>query len=724
MIDASYLKAEVQTLQRVLMMKEEAGTVRLTVELEDQSLHTICITSYADGILGISCGELEKSRPVKTDMLPGSSFTEVVEYPGHIRLVTTDVILTIDKDPYRMVITDPEGKTLLKEEPLDVDPLDARRMPPFGFSLDTDGKIIGTNLCYSLPYDEHFFGFGESFTTLDKRGLAVDVWNRDALGVRTDESYKNVPFFISSRGYGFFLNHAASSRFQMGSASTASWQVHAQGKAVEYLIIPAKDPSEILKSFTGITGRAPLPPLWSFGLWVSNGFFNADRQSMLQTAKNLRDLSIPSDVLHFDCYWLNDGRWCDLEWNEERFPEPEQMIEELSEMGFRSSLWINPYVSIESPMFLEGKQRGFFLRDTKGNVIVRDLWHSLEPPCAIIDVTNEEEVKWFKGKLQRLAAMGISVFKTDFGEDIPEDACYADGSDGKQMHNLYALDYNKIVYESISSSERKGIVWGRSGYTGSQKYPVCWSGDPATSFPAMAAVLRGGLSYGLCGIPFWSHDIGGFYGDAPTEELFIRWAQFGLFSSHSRCHGTTSRDPWAFGERALKIFRDYARLRYSLLPYIMQQAKLCTETGLPFIRPLLLDFSEDPTCWKIEDQYLFGSDILVAPVLEPAEKRLLYLPAGKWIDFHSRELYQGGQWICVEAPLETLPLFIRSGTLLPRLKREVNHTDQIDWQKDLYLEPYGDVTDDRFTWYDPKQERWTELEVSTYIGKKEYMSHE
>jgi alpha-D-xyloside xylohydrolase len=710
MIDAPYQLAEAVGISELITCVIDTNRITLTVRRDDKKTSKVEFVSYKGGIAGIFLGAGEKVTAIDIEhSLESCAFRAVEESEQELNLKTDALSITIAKAPYRMIVRDVSGTILLEEQPFDVDPINRRRMKPFGFSVDEADRIIGSNLCFNLPYNEHFYGFGESFTSFDKRGLSVDIWNIDALGVRSDEAYKNIPFFISSRGYGFYLNHAAASRFQMGSVSNASWQVHARGEGLEYLIIPGDNASEIIGNFTSFSGRSPLPPVWSFGLWVSNGFFNADRKSMVETATALRKLKIPSDVLHFDCYWLNDKRWCDLEWNTDRFPEPQQLLQHLSKEGFHSSLWINPYVSVRSPMYEEGKEKGFFLKDPSGSVLIRDVWHSLEPECAFIDFTSEAEVNWYKEKLSRLIDTGAAALKTDFGEDIPEEAVFADGSTGREMHNLYALYYNRTVFELLVSRLGEGLVWGRSGFTGSQKYPVCWSGDPATSFPAMAAVLRGGLSYGVSGIPFWSHDIGGFYGAPPTPELYIRWAQFGLFSSHSRCHGTTSRNPWEFGEAALELFTKYVNLRYSLLPYIVSQARECVETGLPFIRPLWINSFSDPATLSIEDQYFFGSDIMVAPVLDTGESRTIYLPEGIWYDFHTKKQLEGPRWITYAAPIDILPLFIRSGVILPRLNREISHTGEINWAQDLYLDRYGTDVPEKLRWYSPLEKRWIEL---------------
>ena len=705
MIDSSYHHKDWSGIQELLEMSQEQHSTIFRCRGSDGGEIQCAVTTLEGGILKVHVGEPTPSEIFSVEDVFAPFLPETIENSEVVVLRTEAYSVAINKSPWQLAVYKPDGETLLKEENADVDPVGKRQAISSGYSREPDGSVHGCNLCFSLPHNEHFFGFGESFSSFDKRGQCVDIWNIDALGVRTDESYKNVPFFISSRGYGFFLNHSGASRFQMGSVSSASWQVHAEGKGLEYFIIPGENAAEIIGKYTGFSGRAPMLPLWSFGTWVSNGFYNADRESMMETAQRLRTEGIPADVLHFDCYWLRDRKWCDLVWNTERFPDPEQMISRLREDGFRSCLWINPYISIESDLYSEGVERGFFLRDARGEVLIRDVWHGLEPHCAFIDFTREEEVSWYEEKLSVLIDMGIPVLKTDFGEDIPVEACYANGRSGSDMHNLYSVLYNRTVFNLIKRKTEEGIVWSRAGFAGSQEFPVCWAGDPATSFPAMAAVLRGGLSHGVSGVPFWSHDIGGFYGPPPSPELYVRWAQFGLFSSHARCHGTTPRDPWEFGDEALRIFRKYASLRYSLMPYIVTEAKTCSETGLPFIRPLWINSFDDPTCFMIDDQYLFGSSIMVAPVIESSDTRTIYIPEGIWYDFHSGERFEGRRWITYPAPLKTLPLFVREGTIIPRVRKPIQHTGEIDWSEDIVFEIYGEPVE-QYQYYSPADKCW------------------
>jgi alpha-D-xyloside xylohydrolase len=454
-----------------------------------------------------------------------------------------------------------------------------------------------------------------------------------------------------------------------------------------------------------------MPPYWSFGTWLSTGFTDTSQKSVLELARLTRDKKIPADVIHIDCYWLQPSMWCDLEWDLENFPDPAGMLAELHEKGFKTCLWINPYVSVLSPLFKEGDRHGFFLKKSDGSTYVKDMWHGLQPECSIVDFTNKDAAHWFREKLESLLDAGVACFKTDFGEDIPEDTFFSNGLTGEKMRNRYSILYNRTVFETVRDKRGEGLVWGRSGFAGSQKYPVCWSGDPACSFPAMAAVLRGGLSYGLSGVPFWSHDVGGFYG-TPNEELYIRWTQFGMFSSHIRCHGTTGREPWRYGPESELIFLKYARLRYSLIPYIHTVAATCCETGEPFIRPLVFHWSKDPTLYSMDDQYMFGPDMLVAPLFSYEKKRPIYLPEGGWFDFHNHQRFQGPAWIVFLAPLDVLPLFVREGAIIPRLMGEASSNLPEKWKGSLYFEQYGKTDRSEVYIFLPDQ-KWESLPVIT-----------
>lgn len=699
-------------------IRTESGAV-FTCQTEMGRNMDVAIDFVLDDVLRVRAGAGYATSGIRHSLLdssfiPRNSGISFEYNENHIILKSNALVVKINMLQWQMIVQDKDGNLILKDVTDDVDAIGKLRAMPLGFELNAEGDIEAVNQSFGIKFDEHFYGFGEKFNEFDKRGQKLVMYNRDALGVKNEWAYKNVPFFISTSGYGFFVNSTRKVEFDMGYTSNAAYTVRVPDQALEYYIIFGPDFKRILYNYRQMTGAAPMPPLWSFGLWISTGFQNATERSVEDTARKMRKKGIPCDVIHFDCYWLNDNMWCDFEWDSMKFPEPEVMIKELKDQGFKICLWINPYVSERSDMFKEGVAGGYFLKRANGDVYVKDMWHGLQPPCGIIDITNPYALEWLKAKLKRLLHMGVDVFKTDFGEDIPDDAYFYNGSTGADMHNLYSVLYNKVVFETTMEVKGKDtLVWGRSGYAGSQKYPACWSGDPACSFEAMAAVLRGGLSYGLSGVPFWSHDIGGFYG-TPSPKLYIRWAQFGLMCSHSRCHGTTSRDPWLFGGEAERIFTQYVRLRYKLLPYIYSTALCSCTTGLPFIRALLIEHPDDPTVYHIDDQYYFGESIMVAPVFSEEDRRKVYLPKGEWVDFWTRSVYAGPTWIDYCAPIDVLPIFVKRGAIIPVLGKEIQYIDSNVFKDNVIFEVY----DDKYTKdiiYTEHGKAYVEAEPMSYI---------
>ncbi len=571
------------------------------------------------------------------------------------------------KAPFSFRVEDENGAVRYEENMKDVnsvgDGLD--QIPPMGYSTDEDGRIVCMNIGARLHPDEHIYGLGEHYTEFDKRGQQLAMRNFDTLGCRDANAYKNIPFYISSRRYGLFVHHHGVYDFNVGSESIATVSVHVPDTCLEYYLIFGGNMKEILSCYTNLTGPAALPPDWSFGLWYSTGFKGNSRANTEEDARALRGRKIPCDVMHFDCYWLRDDMWCDFVWDDAQYPGRVEMLKNLKAQGFKICLWINPYITVISDMYREGEEKGYLVKNRDGGVYTADLWHGLLPYCAMVDFTNPEAEAWYRGKVASVLKEGVDVLKTDFAEDIPYDSMFYNGMTGKQMRNIYSRLYNNAVFSEIKQQNGQGLVWARSGCAGMQQFPVCWSGDPYSSFEGMAGTLRGGLSLAMSGVPFWSHDMGGFYGDV-SEEMYIRWSQFGLFSSHSRLHGTTTRQPWAYGDRACEIVTDFIRLRYRLMPYILKTAHECAEQGIPFLRPLVLEHDDDPAVYNIWDQYYFGSDLIVAPVFggDNAERQV-YLPAGDWVDLLNGREYEGGRWHKFTCPLSYMPILRRRETEIP-----------------------------------------------------------
>ena len=463
-------------------------------------------------------------------------------------------------------------------------------------------------------------------------------------------------------------------------------QFSVAGEHVEYLYIYGPTPKEILEKYTALTGRPKLPPAWSFGLWLSTSFVTKyDEQTVGGFIREMAKRDIPLSVFHFDCFWMREYQWCDFEWDPRVFPEPAAMLQRLRADGLRISLWINPYIGQASPLFAEGRDNGYFIKRADGSVWQWDLWQAGN---AIVDFTNPAAREWFKGKLRPLLQMGVDCFKTDFGERIPLDGVYFDGSDPEQMHNLYTQLYNQCVYELLTEhSAEDAIVFARSATVGGQKMPVHWGGDNSSNYPSMAESLRGGLSLSLGGFGFWSHDIGGFEGK-PDAGVFKRWVAFGAFSSHTRLHGNESvRVPWEFDEEAVDVTRHFMKLKARLMPYLYSTAIEACERGIPMMRPMLLEFPEDRNAWHLDEQYMLGPSLLVAPVMRADGVKQFYLPVGTWTDLQTGEKLDGGQWHEKQYDFFGLPVFVREGAVLAI--GTIDNTAEYEYQDHFELVSFG-----------------------------------
>lgn len=654
-------------------------------------------------VLPFEANPVESLIPLKMDWEPVKFIVQ--DNGNHLTLKSEAINLQIKKSPFSISFFRKDGSLITREEPLDTTVTGIHNVEPLGFWTSRT-QVTAVRETMFLAPDEHFYGFGEKFTSFDKKGQVLTMWNVDAHGVMTEQSYKNVPFFMSIKGYGIFVNSTAKIIFNMGAESNVSYSFEVKDKTLDLYFIYGPSFKEILYRYTELTGRPSIPPKWSFGLWMSGGFLDIykTRKSFEELAEKIRYHNLPCDVIHIDPWWMKEGSWCSLEWDLNAFPNPEKMIKKLKTNGFKLSLWENPYVPLETKMYEEGVGKGYFLRKKDGTIYLIQPWWKTLSPLALVDFTNPEAAKWYKEKHKPLFKIGVAAMKTDFGEAAPEDAVFFNGETGARMHNLYSLIYNKAVFEATKKyTGREAVVWGRSGYAGSQRYPTCWSGDCACTFASMAAVLRAGLSLSLSGFSFWSHDIGGFgtlEETDPLPELFIRWSQFGLLSPHSRCHGVTRRDPWDFGKEALDIFRFYDKLRYRLLPYIYSYAVIASKSGLPLVRPLILDYQDDPNTYDKDLQYMLGGEILVAPIYSVKGERSIYLPKGIWLDYWTKEAYDGPTTLHYQAPLDVTPIFIREDSIIP-LAPEISYVTEQPFNEitlDIYL--YSEAF---FTLYDNDQ---------------------
>jgi alpha-D-xyloside xylohydrolase len=697
---SDFLPRDPHAIRRVRSATRRRDRLELATEDDRGARVAVEIRPVAANIirLHIGVGADRPSRLLVPDA-PSRMEWQLQETEAGWVVSTGAASLDIDREPYRLRLRDATGAERWVEERND---RDIRG----GYHHFPTGHARGLRwLTARLKPDEALFGLGEHFGALNRRGQAFASWTVDAFGVRSDRSYKNLPLLLSSEGYAVFFDMTGPIYYDLGQASVAAWQATARADHLRAYLIVGDGIAPLVHAYHRLTGAPGVPPDWSFGFWISRwGYRNRDE--VMQVARRMREERVPCDIIHVDPYWMryHEGHHGDLEWDESAFPDPEGMIAELKAMGFRLSLWESPYVPLDSQMRVEAEQKGFLLmaKDGSGPALV----HGFAKPSAAIDFTNPDAVEWFKAKNRRLLEMGVAVIKTDFAEDMPDDAVAHDGTPAEQLHNLYPLLYQRAVFEATTEVHGYGLIWGRSGYAGSQRYPVQWGGDPGCTFEDMAASLRGALSWILSGAAFASFDMGGFFGvptltDPPSPELYIRWSQMGLLFSHARAHGHTApREPWAFGEPALTIFRKYAQLRYRLLPYLYAAARRVAE-GVPLARPLVYDYPADRTTWHIDDEYLLGPDLLVAPMFKPSGQRVIYLPNGDWYDFWTDQRYDGARWITYEAELETLPLFVRAGAVLS-MGPELQYVHERSWDPlsfDVYPGENGttefELTDDR-----------------------------
>lgn len=531
-----------------------------------------------------------------------------------------------------------------------------------GYVDTEDGRFIHEQL--ALGVGECVYGLGERFTPFVKNGQAIDLWNEDG-GTSSEQAYKNIPFYLTNRGYGVFINHPELVSLEVASEKVARVQFSVAGESLDYCLINGPTPKEVLGRYTALTGRPALPPAWSFGLWLSTSFTtNYDEATVTRMIQGMADRDIPLHVFHFDCFWMKAFHWTNLEWDEQLFPDPAGMLQRLKARGLRICLWINPYIAQRSALFAEGMAQGYLVKKPNGDVWQWDRWQA---GMALVDFTNPAACRWFADKLRSLLAMGVDCFKTDFGERIPTDVVYHDGSDPLKMHNYYTQLYNQTVFQLLHKERGPGeaVLFARSATAGGQQFPVHWGGDCTATFTSMAESLRGGLSLALSGFAFWSHDIGGFEQTAAAD-VYKRWCAFGLLSSHSRLHGNSSyRVPWLYDEEAVAVLRHFTRLKCRLMPYLYGLAVQAHQHGLPLLRAMILEFPDDPGCDTLDRQYMLGDSLLVAPIFRPDHTVEYYLPAGRWTHFLSGEVVTGGGWRREAYDFFSLPLWVRPNSIIP-----------------------------------------------------------
>lgn len=587
---------------------------------------------------------------------PGSLTVEETE--SDITVRSGHLSLIINRQPFAMRY-ERDGKLLTKSAPRDLAYL---KEDWKGMAYDRGtGAYMRQQL--GLSVGEQIYGLGERFGAFVKNGQSVSVWNEDG-GTSTEQSYKNIPFYLSNRNYGVFVNHPERVDFEVGTEQVNKAAFSVAGECLDYFVMDGADMKQVLERYTDLTGKPALPAPWTFGLWLSTSFTtDYDEKTVMSFIDGMLSRGIPLSVFHFDCCWMKEFHWTDFIWDEAVFPDPEGMLRRIHAKGIRVCVWINPYIAQDSALFDEGMEKGYFLKRQNGDVWQWDMWQS---GMAIVDFTNPEAVDWYQQGLEKLLDMGVDCFKTDFGERIPTEAVYHNGADPVKMHNFYTYLYNKAVFDLLEWKRGKGeaVLFARSATAGGQKFPVHWGGDCWSDYESMEQSLRGGLSLTSSGFGFWSHDIGGFESKS-TPDVYKRWCAFGLLSTHSRLHGSSSyRVPWLYDEESVDVVRFFTRLKASLMPYLYRNAIETSRTGVPMMRSMALEFQEDKNCAYLASQYMLGDSLLVAPVLNEEGMAEYYLPAGHWTNFFTGEVREGGRWYREKHDYLSIPLYVREGSVV------------------------------------------------------------
>ena len=563
----------------------------------------------------------------------------------------------------------------------------------FNYPQDPNRTYIREQL--KTDIGECIYGFGEKFTPFVKNGQVVEIWNSDG-GTCSDQSYKNIPFYVSSKSYGVFVNSSDKVSFEVNSDTVSKVTFTQPGEELEYFIIGGENLEDVLKHYTDLTGKPSLPPAYTFGLWLSTSFTTSyDEETVTSFIDGMKDRKIPLQVFHFDCFWMKEYEWCKFEWDKDMFPDPAGLLKRLHDRGLEICVWINSYVGQQSKLFDIGKEKGYFIKNLDGSVYQSDMW---QPGMAIVDFTNPEACEWFKGLLKKLFDMGVNNIKTDFGERIPTKVKYFNGKDPIKMHNYYTYLYNKCVFEALEEyyGKDKACLFARSATVGGQKFPVHWGGDCYAEYSAMSETLRGGLSLCSSGFGFFSHDMGGFEATAPAD-VYKRWCAFGLLSTHSRLHGSTSyRVPWVYDEdgdtEACDVLRHYTVLKGRLMPYLWAQANKTHTEGVPMMRSMIIAFSDDTACKYLDQQYMLGDNLCIVPVMNEEGIAEFYVPDnGTWTDIQSGETYEGGKYYTRKCDYFQTPILARPNSIVTygNFDAEDKMTVVYDYLQDAEAVVYG-----------------------------------
>ncbi|MBZ4644905.1 MAG: Alpha-glucosidase [Clostridia bacterium] len=641
------------------------------------------------------------------------------EFEDKVIINTNKLKMQVNKIPFGVEIYDYEGDLIYKSYDK--------------CFLGWKGKNIA---CFSeIREEERFYGFGEKAGTLDKRGESLSMWNTDIFdphNPHTKELYVSIPFFIGlakGKSYGIFLDNPSRTHFNMGEGQDKYYSFEAEAGKLDYYFIYGPEMKRVVSRYTDITGKMPLPPKWALGYHQSKYSYSTEEE-VKELANNFRKKEIPCDVIHLDIHYMDEYRV--FTWNLHRFPDPEKMIQDLKEMGFHIVNIVNPGVKKdpEYKYYVEGMLNNYFCKKIDGSAYIGRVWPG---ESAFPDFTKQETRKWWGKNHKAFTDIGIEGIWNDMNEpavfrdeqnggleDKTMDLDVIHDNDGKpathrELHNLYGMLVSRSTYEGLKGllKGKRPFVLTRAGYSGIQRYAAVWTGDNRSFWEHLSMTMPMVMNMGLSGIPFAGPDAGGFMGNS-NGELLTRWIQLGVFTPFFRNHNSInqlSQEPWAFGEKYEKIIKEYIRLRYKLMPHLYSIFYEASITGIPVMRPLVLEYQDDPEVYNLNDEFLVGDSILVAPICKPDTKfRVVYLPKGIWYDYWTKEKYVGGKYIMIYAPLDRLPIFIKRGAIIP-MAPALNYMGEKEI-KELTFEIYAD-TESRYTLYEDDGETF-EYEEGKY----------